>query len=120
MAKDDVRLIMYKILKYLYECMKNDKETRLEDFSWESKLFVIPQNYWCEVIAMLVEKHLIKGFDVVKTKDQPLIQTNPPFKITYDGVEFLEENRGMQKAKDACLESYKVILSSLLGIIIRS
>ena len=42
MAKDDMRVIMYKILKYLYECMKHDKEAELEDFAWESRLFSIP------------------------------------------------------------------------------
>ena len=33
MAKDDMEVIMYKILKYLYECMKKDISPQLEDFS---------------------------------------------------------------------------------------
>ena len=48
MAKDDMEVIMYKILKYLYECMKKDIDPQMEDFSWNSKLFRIPQNYWCQ------------------------------------------------------------------------
>ena len=51
MAKDDMEVIMYKILKYLYECMKKDISPQLEDFSWDSKLFHIPQNYWCKIIV---------------------------------------------------------------------
>ena len=54
MAKDDMEVIMYKILKYLYECMKKDISPQLEDFSWDSKLFHIPQNYWCKIIVTLV------------------------------------------------------------------
>ena len=45
MASNDMQVLMYKILKYLYECMKLGKEARLEDFSYNSKLFDIPKNY---------------------------------------------------------------------------
>ena len=31
MAKDDMRVIMYKILKYLYGCMKIGRHPALED-----------------------------------------------------------------------------------------
>ena len=31
MASNDMQVLMYKILKYLYECMKLGKEARLED-----------------------------------------------------------------------------------------
>lgn len=120
MAKDDMRVIMYKILKYLYECMKRDKEAVLEDFAWESKLFSIPQSYWCEIIAALVKQGYIEGFKVIDgTKDSPQIQTDRPFKITLDGVNFLEENSGMQKAKECCEEAFKVALSAMMGVIVK-
>ena len=54
MASNDMQVLMYKILKYLYECMKLGKEARLEDFSYNSKLFDIPKNYWLEIICTLV------------------------------------------------------------------
>ena len=53
MAKNDMEVIMYKILQYLYECLKNGKEARLEDFAWKPKLFDIPQSYWCKIIITL-------------------------------------------------------------------
>lgn len=46
MASNDMQVLMYKILKYLYECMKNGIEPKLEDFSWDSKLMDVPQSYW--------------------------------------------------------------------------
>lgn len=120
MAKDDYEVVMYKILKYLYECMKNDREAELEHFAWNSKMFDIPQNYWCEIIASLVKRGYIEGFEIIdKTKDAPQIQTDRPFKITYEGVEFLEESSGMQKAKDFCSEKFNVILSAVIGVIIQ-
>ena len=77
MAKDDMEVIMYKILKYLYECMKKDISPQLEDFSWDSKLFHIPQNYWCKIIVTLVRKGYITGFKIIdNTKDAPTIQTD--------------------------------------------
>ena len=119
MAKDDMEVIMYKILRYLYVCMKKDIEPKLEDFSWDSKLFQIPQNYWCKIIVILVRKGYITGFEIIDyTKDAPVIQTNRPFEITFEGVQFLEENSRMQKAKEYCAETFNVILSAVLGVII--
>ena len=77
MAKNDMEVIMYKILRYLYECMKLGVEPELEQFAWNSKLFDIPQSYWCKIIATLVRKGYITGFVVVdKTKDAPMLQTD--------------------------------------------
>lgn len=118
MAKDDMEVIMYKILKYLYECMKKDVKPQLEDFSWDSKLFQIPQSYWCKIIMTLVEKGCIAGFKIIgNTKDAPTIQTDRPFEITFEGVQFLEENSRMQKAKEYCAETFNAILSAVLGVI---
>ena len=100
MAKNDMEVIMYKILRYLYECMKLGVEPELEQFAWNSKLFDIPQSYWCKIIVTLVRKGYITGFAVIdKTKDAPMLQTDRPFEITFEGVQFLEENSRMQKAK---------------------
>lgn len=119
MAKNDMEVIMYKILRYLYECMKLGVEPELEQFAWNPKLFDIPQSYWCKIIATLVRKGYITGFVVVdKTKDAPMLQTDRPFEITFEGVQFLEENSRMQKAKEYCAETFNVILSALLGAII--
>lgn len=105
MAKNDMEVIMYKILRYLYECMKLGVEPELEQFAWNSKLFDIPQSYWCKIIATLVRKGYITGFVVVdKTKDAPMLQTDRPFEITFEGVQFLEENSRVQKAKNIVLK----------------
>lgn len=119
MASNDMQVLMYKILKYLYECMKHDKETKLEDFSYNSKLFDVPKNYWLEVISILSERGYIKGFKIYenKFKDVKLyVEIDPPFKITYEGVLFLNENSGMKKAKEFLKDSFEIALSSIIGI----
>lgn len=121
MASNDMQVLMYKILKYLYECMKLDKEAKLENFSYKSKLFEVPKSYWLEVISTLVTHGYIKGFKVYenKYKDYKVyVETDPPFKITYEGVVFLEENSGMKKASEFVKDSFNIVLSSLLGVIL--
>lgn len=117
MAKDDIEVIMYKILRYLYECMKKDIAPDLRKYGWCSDMFNVPQQYWCKVIRMLVEKGLVRGFEIISSKDGVCIQTVPPIEITYEGREFLRENSGMQKAKDFAGEAFEVVLSSVLGIV---
>ena len=46
MAKNDYFVIVYKILSYLYECMKAGKEPAQEDIACDSQLFHISQRYW--------------------------------------------------------------------------
>lgn len=121
MASNDMQVLMYKILKYLYECMKLGKEARLEDFSYSSKLFDVPKSYWLEVISTLVTHGYIKGFKIYENKYKDVkfyVETNPPFKITYEGVIFLEENSGMKKTSEFVKDSFNVVLSSLLGVIL--
>ncbi len=45
MAKDDINVIMYKILKYLYECKKAGIRPSEEDIVYNSKLLNIPRLY---------------------------------------------------------------------------
>ena len=46
MAKNDYFVFVYKILSYLYECMKAGKEPAQEDIACDSQLFHISQRYW--------------------------------------------------------------------------
>lgn len=118
MPNNDIDVIIFKILSYLYEKMKSGEEADLQEFSWESKTLSIPQKYWCDVICILVEKGFIEGFSILKTKDGTHIQTTGRYKITYEGSVFLRENSRMKKVKEICWESYKVILSTVVGSII--
>lgn len=44
-AKNDMEVIMYKILRYLYECMKAGKTPDLANIMWNCKMFDIPKAY---------------------------------------------------------------------------
>lgn len=117
MANNDMEVIMYKILRYLYECMKFDIIPDLQKYGWNSRMINVPQQYWCKIIKILVEKGFVIGFSILSTKEGVQIQINPPVEITYEGREFLRENSGMKKAKDFCGEAFEMILSAVVGII---
>lgn len=115
MENNDVEILIYKILTYLYECLKQGKQTEIECYSWESKIMNIPYKYWAWIMTVLIEKELIEGLEV--TKDNS-IRVCEPCKITFEGVEFLHENNGMKEAKEFLKDTFDVILSSVIGTII--
>ena len=117
MAKNDMEIIMYKILVYLYECMKEGKIPRVVDYGWESEMFSISQTYWIQVIQELVRLGLITGVSIRGTKDGPIVNLENPM-ITYEGRMFLLENSLMQKVKEAVGESFRVVLSGIFGHVI--
>ena len=98
--------------------MKHDVTPDLKKYGWHSDLMDIPQQYWCKIIRILTDKGLIVGFSVLTTKDSVQIQAKPPIEITYEGREFLRENSGMKKAKAFCGETFEILLSAAIGIII--
>ncbi len=51
MAKNDMEVIMYKSLRYLYECMKTGKMPDLADIMWNCKMFDIPKAYRLAICA---------------------------------------------------------------------
>ena len=53
MAQNDMEVIMYKILSYLYECMKAGKRPRMEDMCCSCQMFQIPLSYWGTIMEEL-------------------------------------------------------------------
>lgn len=105
---NDIEVLMYKILMYLYECMKSGEEAKIEIFSFDSKMMNVPKVYWIEVIAILCEKRLITGFKVNRNvlKDSKFyVQADPLYKITFEGVDFLH-NKSMKTVKEFLRETY--------------
>ena len=54
MAQDDWEVIEYKILRYLYDCLKADVVPELGRITWNSELISVNKNYWCKITATLV------------------------------------------------------------------
>jgi len=98
MAHDDIHVLMYKVLVYLYGCMKRGIRPDEEKISCGGDLFQgIPHAYWIQVMRELVDKDLVRGIAVFYSDDAPSVIIHDP-SVTLEGVEFMQENTMMRKA----------------------
>ncbi len=99
MARDDYHVIAAKILKYLYECLKEGKEVDAESIS--AKELGINQEYLDYIFKNLAESGYINGVvfgrTLGNTKTQVKIYYNR-LEITPDGIAYLNENSIMKRA----------------------
>lgn len=99
MAKDDYNVVVYKILKYLYKCLKTGEDVKIEYITPEE--LEIPESYWKYIIIHLYEDGLIEKLKVcnlISAKDNPQISFQKSTTITPAGIEFLLDNSLMKKA----------------------
>ena len=82
MSKDDYFVLVYRILTYLYYCLKEGIAPDMEYLTFNTKYFPICESYWEYIIDI---------------------------NITPKGIEYLTDNSNMQKAKDF-LKSIKEIV----------
>ena len=96
MASDDMHVVMYKILSYLYSCMKAGTEANPANISFEA--LGINKPYWTFIMLQLIEHGYVKGF-MIRNADNgtSVIPVNPS--VTMEGVEFLSENSMMARAR---------------------
>lgn len=101
MAKDDYYVIAYRILAYLYTCLKAGEEPDLSYISADSEAIQISQNYWEYIIRNLYEDGYLEGISLL-----PVIGRQTPgiklrgVMITPKGIDFLQNNSSMAKARD--------------------
>ena len=99
MAKDDMFKIIYCILKELYECKKQCVKVNKEDIGYER--LEISYSYWLDILLEIQRKRYIKGVIYRLTKGTGRVVDYDNIDITFEGVEYLEENSMMKKVKDA-------------------
>lgn len=91
MAKNDYFVLVYKLLKYLYECLKSGEKPEAEAIS-PNALGINP-HYWLYLMKHLEAEAFLSGIQVnlctVRLWD---------VQITPKGIEYLLGNGMMQKA----------------------
>lgn len=115
MAKDDIEVIEYKILKYLYESIKAGHRAALSEVAWHCELFDITRDYWLYIMHDLIERELVSGLKYVEAKDMESVLEVGTFTITQAGREYLKENSLMQKVKSLLGEAFKITLGGVIG-----
>ena len=96
MAQDDMHVIMYRILAYLYDCMKRGRDVDPNLISFER--LCINKRYWVAIMVELAERGFVKGAVISHADDETNVYLREPT-VTMAGVEFLMENSMMNKAK---------------------
>lgn len=118
MANNDMEVIMYKILSYLYECMKAGKRPRMEDMCCSCQMFQIPISYWGAIMEELISRGLIIGFERIPTKDTIIVQMGENPGISYEGRQFLVENSGMKRAASFLGNTFSILLDGIVAALI--
>jgi hypothetical protein len=101
MAKDDYFVLVYKLLRYLYRCLKENTSVSWDIVAPNTKDFPIGQEYFTYLLSHLLADGYIEGIAAIKQ-----IGASTQFKettglaITPKGIAYLEENSAMKRAGD--------------------
>lgn len=120
MAKDDYHVIVYRILVYLYACMK--RKIMFEETTFEAAVrkYVVSDEYFADILRMMQEEDLIKGLLFVPAWGGNVILASDmdEARITAKGIRYLEENDKMKTIGEKLKESIDIIskLAAIIGL----
>ena len=98
MRKDDMPVVIYKILRYLYEHMRAGKTPVASELLHDSPMLQIPERYWESIIDELYINDFIKGMR--RGEKVPLVfASSEPVGVTWKGYELMEGEK-MQRARE--------------------
>lgn len=107
MAKDDYFVIVYQVLKYLYECLKKGEQP--EPSYLRAGRYSIPENYWAYIVISLINENYITGITQTQTKNGVIFDSLEETIITPKGIEYLFENSLLEKAKRTLKDAKEII-----------
>lgn len=110
MARDDYFVIVYKILTYLYDCLKAGDAPSIMFYG--AKAMEINRGYWLNIMESLNDEGYIRGIEIVSGGGGYRALQEIDLKITPKGIEFLQDNSMMEKAK-AALRTIKEIVPEI-------
>ena len=124
MAKDDYDVIAYRILTYLYACLK--RKIIFDDTAFRAavKKNVESDEYFTSVLKMMQDEGLIRGLLITKAwgGDYILSSDLRDAEITADGIHYLKENSTMKKTGEMLKDAADIIagLASVAGLFVRN
>lgn len=111
MKKDDYFVIVYRILAYLYECLKKGEKPSAEYLEHGTEAFPVNQIYWSCIVRSLQERGYIKGVHIIPVvgADDGVVEITPSVHITMEGVVFLQENSTFERVKKFLKEIKEIV-----------
>jgi len=107
MSKDDYFAIVYKILKYLYYCLK--KGYNVNDELLTPEALNISNDYHFYIFDNIQAYGYIKGIYAPKTFDKNKVINFISIEITPKGIEYLCENNTLNKYAGIAKEIIHII-----------
>lgn len=98
MAKDDYFVLVYKLLEILYAMLKKGKV--ITDDELKELSDGLPQEYWEYILKSLDKEGYITGIIPIYSLNGNSIKIIN-LQITPKGIEYLQDNSKMKKAKEA-------------------
>ncbi len=100
MARNDYFVIAYRILSYLYACLKDGKQADVARLAEESEELNISCGYWEYIFRHLYEGGYIEGVSLlpVTGRQTSAVRLERSIMITPKGIEYLQENSAMARA----------------------
>lgn len=110
MAKDDYHVVVYQILSYLYQRLKNGEDVDGRQISSRSDFFHINEKYWNYIIVNIARSGYISGITLLDVDNADTRVTGlDRAQITLLGIEYLTENSTMEKAKQFFKDTKEII-----------
>ena len=116
MSNNDLPVVLYKLLAYIYECMKNDVIPTVEQ---AKKLCAANETMFDAAVCEAIEGGYVRGIDREFYYTGPEINFDNA-RLTLDGSTFLLENSTMSKAKELAGEAFQTILSQVIAVAARA
>jgi hypothetical protein len=112
MAYNDMEVMVYRILKYLDECLKAGKTPTKEDILRDCQLYKLPEKYADSLLEELSDSGYVRGISKLATKDGDLITVQDNIRITLAGRQYLVENSRMQAAKEMLGRAFEIAIET--------
>lgn len=110
MAKDDYHVIVYKLLAYLYRCLKDGEAIQADLLEPGSRMFNVNQNYWGYIMENMQKQGYIEHITLTFAMGHELMDWDvSKCRITPQGIEYLQANRAIKRAYEF-LRSIKEII----------
>lgn len=97
MAKDDYHVIVCKILRYLYQCLKSGVD--VEQFKIIDIIGKLPDTYAEYIIEALHVEGYVNGIYPTTAGGEEVYKLTPETRITPKGIEYLNNDQYMCKVK---------------------
>lgn len=118
MAKDDYDYIVFKILTYLYTCLKRQNSFNTEVFRDMVITKKVHEDYMIDILRMMDAEGLIEGITFIKAWGNEYVISSDlsDLRITSQGVRYVLNNDKMKQIKTAILEGMPGAIMELVKI----